>query len=347
MPAPDGAAAARIRPLEDADLPAVAALWNASVGPRYPMSPALLRDVVVDNPSARRGDALLAVDAGDAVRGFAYATFQRLPDPALAGYHDRGHLQAVVVDPGWRRRGLGSRLAGALAGDAARGGRTTIEAGGGFFYLWPEVPTDLPDAGPFLEALGFEFDGGELHDLRGDVTGIALAERDRVALARAGLTAGHLDGRERDDLLRYLLAEFGPEWWHDLRWAMDAGMPPQRIVVLRTADGEIVGHARIHVDGDRPIGPPLFWRGDRAGVGGLGPIGISARLRGHGIGRALLVTALHDLATQSSTDVVIDATTLLGFYGPLGFRPWMTFRSASAPTERLLRAAAAASGEPS
>jgi predicted N-acetyltransferase YhbS len=124
-------------------------------------------------------------------------------------------------------------------------------------------------------------------------------------------------------------------------------MPPQRIVVLRTADGEIVGHARIHVDGDRPIGPPLFWRGDRAGVGGLGPIGISARLRGHGIGRALLVTALHDLATQSSTDVVIDATTLLGFYGPLGFRPWMTFRSASAPTERLLRAAAAASGEPS
>jgi hypothetical protein len=37
---------------------------------------------------------------------------------------------------------------------------------------------------------------------------------------------------------------------------------------------------------------------------------------------------------------VIDFTTLLGFYGRLGFRPWMTFRHASGPTSRVIAATA-------
>jgi hypothetical protein len=36
--------------------------------------------------------------------------------------------------------------------------------------------------------------------------------------------------------------------------------------------------------------------------------------------------------------VVIDFTTLLGFYGHLGFEPWIGYHEGSAPTHRLIDA---------
>ena len=84
----------------------------------------------------------------------------------------------------------------------------------------------------------------------------------------------------------------------------------------------------------------MFWLADAPGAGGLGPIGIAARLRGRGIGRALLVSALDRLRGLGSTDIVIDDTTLLGYYGPHGFSPWITYRHASGPVAPLLATAA-------
>ncbi|HLO35757.1 MAG TPA: hypothetical protein VK194_06735, partial [Candidatus Deferrimicrobium sp.] len=89
------------------------------------------------------------------------------------------------------------------------------------------------------------------------------------------------------------------------------------------------------------IGPPHFWAARRPpAAGGLGPIGIAADRRGSGLGGALLVTALDHLRRQGLTDVVIDLTSLLGFYGPHGFGPWITWRSATAPIERVSTASA-------
>ncbi|HEU4672243.1 MAG TPA: GNAT family N-acetyltransferase [Candidatus Limnocylindrales bacterium] len=333
-----------VRPSTAADLPAIAALWNRAIGDRYPIDAEVLATVLERNPSRRRGDSLVA-SVGDDLIGFAYLTIQRLPDPELAAEREAAHLQAVVVDAGWRRQGLGRRLTEQLLSSAAREGRTRIEAGSGFFYLWPGVPTDLDDGEPFVRAIGLE-PGSLSFDLRGDVSGIVVGPAERAALARAELSVGRLLPDEADALLRYLLVEFGAEWWHDIRWALDEGLDPAAIVVLRTADGSLVGHARIHRPADRPLGPPLFWRARRgSGAGGLGPIGVARRFRGQGLGRALLVAALAELRSEGATDVVIDFTTLLDFYGPVGFRPWMTFRHAGAPTARV-RAALARGASP-
>jgi GNAT superfamily N-acetyltransferase len=98
-----------------------------------------------------------------------------------------------------------------------------------------------------------------------------------------------------------------------------------------TADA-IAGFATIHRRGPGPLFGPRFWEDllERAS-GGLGPIGVVARLRGRGLGRALLAVALDVLHARGVRDCVIDWTTLLDYYGPFGFRPWKTYLEGDLP----------------
>jgi predicted N-acetyltransferase YhbS len=330
-----------LRPWTPDDTSAVVALWNASIGDRYPLRADVLVQMLQDDPSHRPEDALVAVDdATDAIVGFAYITVLRLPDGELDAFRPTAHLQAVIVDGTRRRAGIGRGLVGSLVDVAARERRPAFDVAGGFFYLWPAMPADLPDAEPFAKALRLTL-GGTTFDLAGDLAGLAIDEHAHAALVAADVHLDHAAPSDRAALLGYLEGEFGGEWWHDIRWALDQGLDPRRIVLLRTRDGEIVGHARIHLPLERPVGPPLFWASRLSGrVGGLGPIGVAARLRGRGLGRALLVSALDEVRRAGMERAVIDATSLEGFYGPLGFRPWMTFRHASAPTRTLVDALA-------
>jgi predicted N-acetyltransferase YhbS len=354
VPASHSPGEVTLRPWTVEDTAAVVSLWNESIGERYPLRPDVLRALLGDDPSHQPDDALVAADErSEAIVGFGYLTVTRLPDSELDPFRSRAHLQALVVHPSWRRSGIGRRLAAALVDVDVAAGQSTVEAGGGFFYLWPAIPADLPDAVPFAQALGLT-PAGTTFDLLGDVRSVALDDQARGALAAADVRVDHATATDRGPLLRYLDREFGGEWWHDIRWALDEGLDPSRIVLLRGREGErgeggeIVGHARIHLPEDAPLGPPLFWTARLEGrTGGLGPIGVAARLRGRGLGRALLVAALDEVRRAGMEAAVIDATSLEGFYGPLGFRPWMTFRHASGPTATVIEALRSRAAAPS
>ncbi len=326
-----------LRPYEPAAAPHVLALWWRALGEPYPLREAVLRQCLEGNPSYQPGDAIVAWKGGRAI-GFAFIGLHRLSDPETAAQRARAWLQAVVVDPAWRRRGIGSDLVARLARIQPDGGPPTIEAGGGFSYLWPGIPTDLSDALPFATALGFRL-ADETYDLRGDVSGLTEDETAARLVAQAGLTVDAATAADRDGLLTFLIGESWAEWWQDMRRFLDDGGDPADVLLLRESgtDGRAIrGLARIHTPASRPVGPPLFWTARRPpAAGGLGPIGVAAALRGRGLGRALLAVALGRLRDLGLYDVVIDWTVLLRFYGPFGFRPWMTFRAATAPTDLL------------
>jgi GNAT superfamily N-acetyltransferase len=310
-------------------------LWWRAIGERYPLREEVLRDCLEGNPSYRPGDALIAWD-GDRAVGFGYVGLHRELEPQTADRRGRAWLQAVVVDPDRRRSGLASRIVFRLATVAAVAGVETVECGGGFFYLWPGLPADLPDARPFAAAVGFT-PGERTWDLRGNVGRLdGDAEAGRL-VAAAGMRFESARPADRRPLLDFIVREFGGEWWHDTRWFLDRGGDPGDIVLLRDVTDRIVGFARLHTPATRPLGPPLFWTARRPPAqGGLGPIGVEAALRGRGLGRALLTLALARLRDASVDDVVIDFTNLLGFYGPLGFEPWMEFVHAQGSVAAIL-----------
>jgi GNAT superfamily N-acetyltransferase len=335
-----------IRAFRPGDAPAVLQLWNGSLRERYPLRPDVLELSVVTNPHARPGDAAVAETDGRLV-GFAYAGISRSQAPELANERGQAWLQAVVVAPAWRRRGVGRGLVRAVAPIGRETGADRLSAGGGLFYLWPGVPDDLPAAGPFLKSLGFGFAPDPAYDLRGDVSTMDPLEVEGAAsvLGAAGLGLAPARDVDREPLLRFLLAEFGAEWWHDIGWFLQAGGEPADVLLLRAGEGSIEGFARIHTPASRPPAWPMYWRTDSPSAGGLGPIGLAAGLRGRGLGRALLVLALDRLRGLGHPDVVIDDTTLLGYYGPHGFAPWITYRRATAPLRPLLVGADAPSLE--
>jgi GNAT superfamily N-acetyltransferase len=328
----------RLLPYDPAAAPHVVRLWNDAIGDTFPLREAALRQCLEANPSARPEDGCLAWTEGGHLVGFGYAGFHRLDLPETAGFRERGQIQAVVVDPAVRRQGLGRRIAGRLAGLAQDRGIERLDAGGGMFYLWGGMPDDLPGAAGFCEAIGFEL-GDVSWDLRGDVTDLRVDEGSAALLRDEGLTVEPATAADTTAALAFLLAEFGGEWWHETSWFLAEGGDVGTLLLLRDADRRIIGLARIHRPDVRPIGPPHFWAARRPpAAGGLGPIGIAAERRGQGLGRALLVIALDRLRQGGLNDVVIDLTSLLGYYGSHGFRPWMTWRHGAAPVERLLAA---------
>ena len=326
--------AVRLEPYSPAAAPHVTALWSTAAGSTFPLRELVLRQCLEANPSARPDDAVLAWE-DDRLIGFGYVGLHRMADPETAAFLARGHLQAVIVHPDRRRRGIGRRIAATLGERIRAHGAAVVEAGGGMFYLWPGVPEDLPGALEFAEAIGFDL-AGPSWDLRGNVTDLRIDAATRTTLDAAGATVEPATSTDRAALLAFLFGEFGGEWWHETRWFLDEGGDPADLLLLRDSSGRIIGIARIHGPATRPIGPPHFWAARRPPqAGGLGPIGVAGDLRGRGLGRALLVVALDRLRARGMVDVVIDFTSLLGYYGPHGFAPWITYRHATAPVDRV------------
>lgn len=325
----------RLQPYESAAAPHVVRLWNEAIGATFPLREAVLRQCLEENPSARPTDGCLAWAGDGSLVGFGYVGIHRLGLPETVEFRGRAQIQAVVVDPALRRNGIGRRMVGHLVAIARDEGATRLGAAGGMFYLWGGIPDDLPGASAFCAAIGFEL-GDVSWDLRGNVGELVVDDASDELLRRSGLRVEPARATDTPAALAFLLAEFGGEWWHETTWFLDQGGDPSTLLLLRDADRSIVGIARIHRPDVRPIGPPHFWAARRApAAGGLGPIGIAASRRGAGLGRALLVTALDRLRRQGLTDVVIDLTSLLGYYGSHGFSPWLTWRTATAPLERL------------
>jgi GNAT superfamily N-acetyltransferase len=318
------------------DAPSIVALWRRAIGDRYPLTLEVFRQCLDRNPSFRPSDAVVVLEDARIV-GFAYLGRYRVDDPRTADRRALAWLQAVLVDGPWRQRGVARAMVARLAAPLADEGVERVEAGSGSFYFWPGFPDDLPWAFPFGAALGFERPQ-PTWDLRGDVR--ALDDRAaRATLDRLDLRVEPAEPADRTALLDFLFREFGAEWWHETTWFLDEGGEIGDFQLLRDLDRQIVGMARLHTPATRPVGPPHFWAERRPpDAGGLGPIGVAAASRGHGIGLALLTASLARLRDQGLADVVIDFTTLLGFYGHLGFEPWIAYHEASAPIHRLIDA---------
>jgi GNAT superfamily N-acetyltransferase len=326
----------RLLPYESAAAPHVVRLWNEAIGDVFPLREGVLRQCLECNPSARPEDGCLAWADDGRLIGFGYLGVHRLDLAETAQFRDRAQVQAVVVDREARRRGIGRRIVGHLAGLARDNGSQRLEAAGGMFYLWGGIPDDLPGAAAFSEAVGFEL-GDVSWDLRGDVAALRVGEETTKLLRDRGLVVKPATHSDTAAALDFLLGEFGGEWWHETTWFLAEGGDPATLLLLRDASKRIVGLARIHRPEVRPIGPPHFWAARRPpSAGGLGPIGIAAEHRGQGLGRALLVVALDRLRRAGLDDVVIDLTSLLGYYGSHGFQPWMTWRAGVAPVTRVI-----------
>jgi predicted N-acetyltransferase YhbS len=70
---------------------------------------------------------------------------------------------------------------------------------------------------------------------------------------------------------------------------------------------------------------------DQPEWGGIGPLGLSKEMRGLGAGLGVVAAGMRHLYQHGLKFARIDWTTLVDFYGRLGFKPSLKYRRASKP----------------
>jgi len=311
----------------------VVALWNRRIGPAFPLDERLFLQQLRMEKGPRLCVGAFADSGGSDARlvGAALTKVGIRPDPE--GKPPEGFLSFIVVDEAASRRGIGSSLLERVEAWLSDQGARVYHLGGDSYHFFPGLPLDGSPASKaldaFLEASGFEKNRSPIEeDLIADLSRIDLPTLARQSPLASGYRFLLYEDALREATESFLRLEFPGRWHFDTIEALDAGMRGIDLALLQEeASGDIVGFSRIYDSGSPLLGPGLYWRALMgASPGALGPIGVSASVRGKGLGLALLRLCLEELAKRGVEATVIDWTDLGAFYAKMGFIPWKAYR---------------------
>jgi len=197
-----------------------------------------------------------------------------------AAVHCGRFLRILTVARDHRRRGIGS----ALVTDAEDHGTSVIAAEPGNYFT-PGVSMEDPGIRAFFHACGY----------------IETRWTWNLDVPLAGLPPGtgviRPTYEDADRVLDFIERDFGRIWRFEAAKAFERDVP---MMFIAEDEGAIVGFAAHDVN--------------NRGLGFFGPTGVSASMRGKGIGCRLLLASLSDLHHLGYDRAVIPWTDALDFY---------------------------------
>ena len=304
----------RLRALDPRrDRPVLERLWEAALGPVWPLLPGALgivRDGIVAELRGGRGGGGRMRSGGD--RGGRVV--------GVVGVDPAGSIPLLLVDPEYQRRGIGTRLLEAGMTRLGELGATTVGLGsGGDDYIWPGVPDDLPGAVGFFEARGWGFEHTVIDlvaDLRDYRAPTGVGERAE----RAGVSIEVMAEPERAEVMAFEVATF-PDWvvWFE---RLDSS-----VLVARDRAGAIVGTLLFR----GPLGATIYEPLLGPGAGTIGCVGVADPARGAGVGSAMVARASELLRDAGTRACHIGWTRREQFYARLGYVPWRRYHMARRP----------------
>jgi ribosomal protein S18 acetylase RimI-like enzyme len=289
------------RPIDPArDRAALFDLWELTLGAQWPV----------------HADALMAATP----LGFAFETADRFIG-AIA-FDDTGAISYVIVDPGWRRQGIGRALHdAAVAHLGSSGAQWKL---GGQRSIWPGVPTNLPEAAAFFTELGWVF-GHTTVDMTMPTKGFAIDPKWIARTTAAGTRFGFATKKDAHDVIAYESLEH-PAWVPYFRSRFPD--EPGSVLVARDRAGAVVGALLIDMP---PLHRPRWSRLLGEDAAEIGCVGVSASVNGQGIGTALVAQATEFVQQAGAPTAYLAWTSRTSFYGRLGYAVWREYRSAERP----------------
>ncbi|MDR3471314.1 MAG: GNAT family N-acetyltransferase [Devosia sp.] len=238
-----------------------------------------------------RAEHLLVAEASGTLAGFAL-----VPRADALGPPHSGWIAAFGVDPGYRRRGIGTQLLGRAIDDMRRDSVTRIDvADVPVRYLLPGVDrAAFPGAYALLEKLGFT--------VREEVASMGIAlDRDFPDAAEVRpATPGELP----------LVREFFAEGWDNGWWGHF-----ERSALLKLLGDPTPSEILGWWEDDRVLGLSHY-RGNR-----FGPLAVGPKARGRGLGVALTQATLAAMRRAGLADAyfLVGREDVQPFYARLGF----------------------------
>jgi GNAT superfamily N-acetyltransferase len=204
-------------------------------------------------------------------------------------------LRLLAVAPDARRRGVGSALLDAAVATARGWGATRLRAGGQpGNYLAPGVDTRAVETLAFLARHGFaevaRYENLDVPLVDNPLVSSARAAELAAAAAARGYTVRRAAAADHAPLLAFAAEAFAPAWAFEVAASL-AGDPPGVHLAIEDASGAVVAFA--------------CHDGNNRGLGWFGPAGTATGQRGQGLGQALLIPCLVDVAATGQQTGVI------------------------------------------
>ena len=303
----------------------VIGLWNRCIGTHYPLTERLFRQNVLGDPFLQREGNLVALE-GKRVIGWVLSRYLAEVPSELASYKGHASIGALCVDPEFRGRGVASALYEAAEAFLRSQGAKRISVVHYPYHLTPGVPSEAVGLKAFLERKGF---GGwrETYDLRRQLVDYEIPTEVEKRLREQNPKVVIRPAREGEQkaIVEFVGREFPGGWHYDTKRFFEKGGDPSDIVIVVEND-EIIGFCHTFTPESIELRGSTHWFPLLQGRwGGLGPIGIAAAHRGRGLGLALLCYSVWHNKRRGVTDMVIDWTDLVDFYGRIGFKIWKRY----------------------
>jgi predicted N-acetyltransferase YhbS len=314
-----------IVPFEPQMTEQVIELWNRCIGNHYPLTERLFRQNILGDPFLQREGNLVALE-GTRVIGWVLARYLAEVPPELASYKGRASIGALCVDPEFRGRGVANALYEAAEAFLRNQGAKQISVVHYPYHLTPGVPNEAVDLKTFLERKGFS-GWRETYDLRRQLVDYEIPPEveKRLREQNPKVVIRPARDREQQAIVEFVGREFPGGWHYDTKRFFEKGGDPSDIVIVVEND-EIIGFCHTFAPESIELRGSTHWFLLLQGRwGGLGPIGIAAAHRGRGLGLALLCYSVWHNKQRGVTDMVIDWTDLVDFYGRIGFKIWKRY----------------------
>ncbi|HEX9118817.1 MAG TPA: GNAT family N-acetyltransferase [Anaerolineae bacterium] len=299
-------------PADFIHIASVVEIWNTSCPAELAITPKAVGFNTAAVTGSVQAGRLAVVDG----RPAGFALVRAMPGAPEAQRPDLGNIELIAVKPEHRRRGIGHALLAWAESWLAVQGCRRFRLGAGLRPFAPGLPGRLASEG-FFRAAAFDNSGKLEWDMAHDLADyrspeMRMAPVCEVRPARPG---------EEDALLAFFRREYPGRWQFEYEEALRNGSRISDYTVLVTAGG-IDGFAHMTLeDSYWPLDRVFPWRLPRPWAQ-LGPLGVSAGLRGQGYGGSLVDGALRNLAGLGIRGCVIDWTDLVDFYRKFGFEPY-------------------------
>jgi|GEM_PF-1858263 len=298
----------------------VAALWERALGETYPVTDRVLYPRIVTRNTLEPGDGLVALD-GDRLIGFGLVEVDRsaLQQDASAS------IQALVVDPDYQRRSLGSTMLEQLEARLRPLGLAQVRMAGGPMRFWSGVPNNLPAAHTLAAKHGYAQQSVAI-DLCGPLADFTMTAESRRQLADAGAAVVRCTHHDVGPAYDFLTREY-PGWRGSFLSLVTAGDAANILLVKH--DAELIGCIQTYPPQSRFRGANLVWECRYGGeaMGGFGTVLIAQAWRGKGLGMAMIQAAAQYIKDAGAATCYIDWSShaLAPFYARVGTSICMEF----------------------
>lgn len=296
---------------ERADFGAIEALWKRFYPSKYAVDASLLKLNTVECPVFDWGASQIYAPDGK-IEGFVIVKKSACPSLFKGPDPDQAHISAIAFEDPF----IGVDLFAETKRNLRNRGIYKLVFGQDCRHFFPGCPDECGNLRDFLRVEGFE-ETSESFDLERDLSDYEVP--DVLPQPEGAVEMRPLNSLDKAALSEFLLREFPGRWHYDTMTKVDAEERLDFISGL-FLDDELYGFAVTQDPSHQlPIGGAVWKESLGSDWGALGPIGVSASVRGRGLGHGLLAFGLKSLRDQGAKQTLIDWTGLEKFYGAHGF----------------------------